>query len=72
MRINMNVGLDGPLDFHPDTLLTSCVFYWGEYNPAYPYNSRGYKVKERNQIEFTNIPVRDLQWVIDELRILHK
>ena len=72
MKINMDVGLDGPLDFAPDTILTSCVFYWGKYNPAYPFDSRGYNVKERNQIEFTNIPVRDLQWVIDEMRKLNK
>ena len=70
MRINMNVGLSGPLDFAPDTILTSCVFYWGEYTPNYPYDSRGYELDVRNQIEFKDIPVRDLQWIIDEMRAM--
>jgi hypothetical protein len=67
----MNVGLSGPLDFHPDTVLTSCVFYWGSYEPDYPYDNRGYKKDVRHQIEFTDICVRDLQWVIDEMRKSH-
>jgi len=69
MRVNMNVGLSGPLDFDPDTILTSCIFYWGEYSPTYPYDSRGHK-GERNQIEFRDIQVRDLQWIIDQMRLI--
>ena len=68
IKINMDIGLDGPLAFDENTVVKSCVFYWGQYNPNYPYNRRGFRDDGPNrQIEFTNIPVRDINWVITEL-----
>lgn len=70
MRIDMRVGIDKDLDFAPETILESCVFHWGDYNPNYPYDKRGFVVKNRDQIEFTNIAIKDLQWIIDEMQKL--
>ena len=66
----MNIGLNGTLTLAPDTIIKSCVFYWGKYNPSYPYNSRGYIDKDSpdKQIEICDIPVREINWVITELR----
>lgn len=70
LRINMDIGLDGTLLLEPDMVIKSCIFYWGKYNPSYPYNSRGYIDKDSpdKQIEICNIPVREINWVITELR----
>ena len=72
LKINMNIGLDGTLTLAPDTIIKSCVFYWGEYNPNYPYNSRGYIEEDspNRQIEFVDIRVRDINFVISELHKL--
>jgi len=70
VKINMNVGMSKPLEFSPETILRSCVFYWGEYNCNYPFDHRGNKVNMCQQIEFNNIPVKDLQWVIDQMRLI--
>jgi hypothetical protein len=67
LRINMDIGLDGTLTFEPDTVLTSCIFYWGTYNPNYPLNDRGYRCDDK-QIEFRDIPVREINWILTELR----
>jgi hypothetical protein len=64
----MNIGLSGPLDFDSDRIIKSCILYWGEYNKNYPLDANGHEVKERNQLEFTDIAVKDLQWVIDTMR----
>jgi hypothetical protein len=66
LKIDMNVGLDGPLAFDPDTLVKSCVFFWKEYNPNYPYNKHGHR-EGPHQLEFVDIPVRDINWVLTEL-----
>ena len=66
----MDIGLDGELTFHPDTIVKSCIFYWGgKYDSRYPYNSRGFREEtEYKQIEFMDIPVRELNWIINEMR----
>lgn len=72
LRINMDIGLDGTLTLEEDTIVKSCVFYWGQYNPSYPYNSRGFIEEDspNRQIEFVDIPVREINFVITELRKL--
>ena len=72
LRINMDIGLDGTLTLDEDTIVKSCVFYWGEYNPSYPYNNRGFIEEDspNRQIEFVDIPVREINFVITELRKL--
>jgi len=69
LKIDMNVGLDGTVTLDPDTLVKSCVFFWGEYNPNYPYNKYGHLEEDSptRQIEFVDIRVRDINWVITEL-----
>lgn len=72
VKIDMNVGLSGPLDFDEDTILRSCIFYWGEYNPNYPLDDQGLYCEGHNkQLEFRDIPVREINWVINELRKLN-
>lgn len=70
LKINMDVGLDGLLVLDPDTVVKSCIFYWGgKYNPLYPYNKRGFKEEtDYKQIEICDIPVKEINWVIEELR----
>jgi hypothetical protein len=67
----MNIGLDGTLTLDPDMIIKSCVFFWGQYNPSYPYNSRGFIEEDspNRQIEFVDIRVRDINGVI---MALHK
>ncbi|NBO72465.1 MAG: hypothetical protein EBU66_18070 [Bacteroidetes bacterium] len=70
LRINMEIGLDGLLTLEEDTVVKSCIFYWGgEYDPCYPYNQRGFIEESKyKQIEICDIPVREINWVITELR----
>ena len=72
LRINMDVGMDGELNFEPETVLTSVIFYWGAFNPNYPFDDRGHRVvSEAKQIEFRDIPCKDINWVLTEMRKLH-
>ena len=72
LKINMDIGLSSELRFDPDMIVKSCVFYWGgEYNPSYPYDKHGHRVdNEYKQLEFVDIPVKELNWVITELQKL--
>lgn len=72
LKIDMNIGLDGTLALDPDMIIKSCVFFWGQYNPSYPYNSRGFVEEDspNRQIEFVDIHVRDINFVITALRKL--
>jgi hypothetical protein len=72
LKIDMNIGLDGTLTLDPDMIIKSCVFFWGQYNPSYPYNSRGFIEEDspNRQIEFLDIRVRDINGVIMALRKL--
>lgn len=72
VKINMDIGLDNLLSFEPHTICKSCIFYWGEYNPNYPFNERGYRVDNGNkQIEFIDIPIKELNWILTEMKKLH-
>lgn len=69
LKINMDIGLDGDFTLHPDTIIKSCIFYWGGYNESYPYNERGHRVDStQKQIEICDVPVKELSWIINELR----
>jgi hypothetical protein len=64
LRIDMTNGIDFDIiPFDDDTLLYSCILFWGKYNNHHPLNERGFLANSQ-QFEFRNFTVKEIKEVI--------